>query len=341
MRLITTLSLLVLFSLGAFSQPTSGKSDEPVYSLLEKGLLGRMGCGIVQVQPPKKERSDTTVKIRLHCCRTLTSSDELLFVIDGIPAKGEKLSELKVEMIESIWVLKNAEATAIYGSEGINGVIIISTKKSTDRKFIINDFLDGNAIAGATVSFISANKKDTLYFIANDSGVVITNKLKISAEYEITVSSVGYKTVSQLWKNTYRNKTQELLIERSMKDCEEAIVSTISCFRKRSCICYSVRTYNIGDVPAVTSKFFFKIYPNPLSKGAAFNIQFNNEDNSDKTVRVLSTDGKIMLQQTFKTNKENDLFQVQTDARWSAGTYFIQLVYENGRILASDKLIIQ
>ena len=46
MRFISTLSLLVLFSLDAFSQPTSGKSDEPVYDSLEKGLLGRMGCGI-------------------------------------------------------------------------------------------------------------------------------------------------------------------------------------------------------------------------------------------------------------------------------------------------------
>lgn len=348
MRVIYTLWLLLIFSVGTFSQPVCDSTVLPAIGSIEKALQGRMGCGIVQVQPPKKERSDTTVKIRIHCCRTLTSSDEPLFVIDGMPAKGKKIFDLKIEMIESIWVLKNAEAIAIYGSEGINGVIIISTKKSTDRKFVIKDFLDGSTIPGATVSFISANKEDTLYFVANDSGVVVTNKLKQSTEYEMNVSAIGYSAINQQFKNGYGYSEINILLSRKIITCDEVVLSSMVCPRKMisGCTLYcqvSGMYITAGSDKSIKDRIVsgFKIYPNPVQKGSAFNLQFNNEDNSDKKVRVLSTDGKTMLQQTLKTNKGNSFFKLQTDARWAAGIYFIQLVYENGRVLASDKLIIQ
>ena len=200
----------------------------------------------------------------------------------------------------------------------------------------------------ATVSFISVNKKDTLYFIANDIGVVETNKLKQSSEYEMSVSAVGYSTIKQQFKNGYGYRERNVLLSRDIKTCDEVVLSSTLCSKKMilGCTLYcqvSGMYITAGSDKSIKDRIVsgFKIYPNPVQKGSAFNIQFNNEDNSDKTVRVLSTDGKIMLQQTLKTNKENGLFQVQTDARWSAGTYFLQLVYENGRILASDKLIIQ
>lgn len=59
-----------------------------------------------------------------------------LFVIDGIPT-NEGLNDLNPNDIEKIDILKDASATAIYGSRGANGVIIVTTKKGKEGKFAI------------------------------------------------------------------------------------------------------------------------------------------------------------------------------------------------------------
>src|SRR5690606_21209195 len=52
-----------------------------------------------------------------------------LYVIDGLPIAGSNPSVVNTADIESIEILKDASATAIYGSRGANGVVIITTKK--------------------------------------------------------------------------------------------------------------------------------------------------------------------------------------------------------------------
>ncbi len=84
------------------------------------------------------------VSIQIRGANSFSSSTEPLYVIDGIPFTGAKtptnaatyteqttnpLSTLNPEDIESVEVLKDASSTAIYGSRGANGVILITTKK--------------------------------------------------------------------------------------------------------------------------------------------------------------------------------------------------------------------
>jgi TonB-linked SusC/RagA family outer membrane protein len=68
------------------------------------------------------------VSIRIRGTNSINSSNEPLFVIDGFPGAGD-LNSINPSDIESIDVLKDASATAIYGSRGANGVVIITTKK--------------------------------------------------------------------------------------------------------------------------------------------------------------------------------------------------------------------
>jgi len=67
-----------------------------------------------------------------------TRNTEPLFIIDGV--QGGSYSDLNPNDIESIDVLKDASSTAIYGSLGANGVVIITTKKGKDNK--VNVSLD-------------------------------------------------------------------------------------------------------------------------------------------------------------------------------------------------------
>ena len=83
--------------------------------------------------------------IRIRGGASLNASNDPLIVIDGIPLSGNNiygtsntLSLINPNDIESFTVLKDAAATAIYGSRASNGVIIITTKKGTGKKPTIN-----------------------------------------------------------------------------------------------------------------------------------------------------------------------------------------------------------
>lgn len=79
--------------------------------------------------------SGTTIRIRGN--RSINASNEPLYVIDGIIGEGN-LSSINTNDIESINILKDASAIAIYGSRGSNGVVLVTTKKGKEGKDAIN-----------------------------------------------------------------------------------------------------------------------------------------------------------------------------------------------------------
>ena len=73
------------------------------------------------------ERPGTVGDIRIRGARSLTASSDPLYVVDGVPLlSGAAIETLNPRDIESIDILKDASATAIYGSRGANGVIIVT-----------------------------------------------------------------------------------------------------------------------------------------------------------------------------------------------------------------------
>ena len=83
------------------------------------------------------------VKIRIRGANSITGSNEPLYVVDGLALTGVGLSDINVNDIESMEILKDATATAIYGSRGANGVILITTKsgKTGAPKIEYNGFM--------------------------------------------------------------------------------------------------------------------------------------------------------------------------------------------------------
>ena len=75
------------------------------------------------------------VSILLRGSRSVYGSNEPLFIIDGIPGS---YSQVNPSDIESIDILKDASSTAIYGSAGANGVVIITTKRGQGGKATVN-----------------------------------------------------------------------------------------------------------------------------------------------------------------------------------------------------------
>jgi len=84
-------------------------------------------------------------KIRIRGGASLNASNDPLIVIDGVPVEGNGisgtgnlLSTINPNDIESISVLKDASATALYGSRASNGVLIVTTKKGAKGKLRFN-----------------------------------------------------------------------------------------------------------------------------------------------------------------------------------------------------------
>lgn len=75
-------------------------------------------------------RPGATLQIRIRGTRSLTASNDPLIVLDGIPFSGS-IGDISQDDIKSIDILKDASATAIYGSRGANGVILVTTNKGT------------------------------------------------------------------------------------------------------------------------------------------------------------------------------------------------------------------
>ncbi|HEX8427588.1 TonB-dependent receptor [Hymenobacter sp.] len=84
-------------------------------------------------------RPGETPAIRIRGNRSIRASNEPLYVVDGIPlAQGTGLNDFNPQDIQSVEVLKDASATAIYGSRGANGVVIVTTKRGQEGKFTLN-----------------------------------------------------------------------------------------------------------------------------------------------------------------------------------------------------------
>ena len=108
---------------------------------------------------------------------SLNSGTQPLYVIDGMPVDSDTddnsltystnntidpMSSLNPADIESITVLKDAAATAIYGSRAANGVIVVTTKKGAEGKFNINLDIKQGFVTTANNNMDFANAQQTM-----------------------------------------------------------------------------------------------------------------------------------------------------------------------------------
>ena len=105
-------------------------SAVPVASATE-ALQGKMAG----VQITTTEGSpDAEMKIRVRGGGSITGDNTPLFIVDGFPV--ESISDIPASDIEDMTVLKDASSTAIYGSRGANGVILVTTKSGKEGKLL-------------------------------------------------------------------------------------------------------------------------------------------------------------------------------------------------------------
>lgn len=186
-----------------------------------------------------------STKAVLRGNRSLTGLSEPLYVIDGIPMvnnkggqpgsyggtdQGDGLSAINPDDIESINILRGANASILYGSQGANGVVIITTKKGKTGKAIISlnsstifDKVSGlpdfqykyGADNGSDYNWSSTkgNYQDNYIKDFFQTGVNTTNGISITGGGEKTTAYFSYANVSAtgvMPKNTYSKNTISL-----------------------------------------------------------------------------------------------------------------------------------
>lgn len=101
----------------------------------DQALTGKV-AGVVVTTSDGAVGSEAEITIRGN--NSLTQSSAPLYIIDGFPTESSMASAISPADIESIDILKDASATAIYGARGANGVIVITTKQGQEGKPKVN-----------------------------------------------------------------------------------------------------------------------------------------------------------------------------------------------------------
>lgn len=110
-----------------------------------EGLINGRSSGLIITQSGTPGNEAT---IRIRGGSSLNANNDPLLVIDGLPLDGVSLSTINPNDIESFSILKDAASTAIYGSRGSNGVILITTKKGSKRlRVSLNAYTTVNTLA--------------------------------------------------------------------------------------------------------------------------------------------------------------------------------------------------
>jgi TonB-linked SusC/RagA family outer membrane protein len=151
--------------------------NQPI-TKLDQALQGR-AAGVQVTQTSGQPGS--TMKIRVRGANSISGSNEPLYILDGMAI--EDIGFININDIASMEVLKDASATAIYGSRGANGVILITTK--TGKK------------GRPTITF------DSFY-----SSSTITKKLPMMNPYEYALG-VNFLNGSQVYSDTELAYIQE------------------------------------------------------------------------------------------------------------------------------------
>ena len=194
--------------------------EMPVASPIE-ALQGRV-AGLDIRSAGGRPGQGVTVQIRGR--RSIEAGNDPLYVIDGIPTQGD-INDINPQDIQSIEVLKDAASTAIYGSRGANGVILITTKRGSSNKTTVNyDGFYGITEASNMVDMMNgaefadlkreANRRKTIIVDDKESSVLAWDG-EIPADEVVFDDPVELASVSQ--DPVRSTDYQDLVLQRGMR----------------------------------------------------------------------------------------------------------------------------
>lgn len=157
---------------GSVTKIGSEKLSEVPVPSFESALQGKTSGVFIEKASGKLGEA---IKMRVRGSSSISADNQPLYVLDGIPIISQDqgitnnsptnpLNTINFSEIESIQILKDASAAAIYGSRAANGVVILTTKKGVEGKTKINlNYSKGISKASNKVDYLNASEYRELY----------------------------------------------------------------------------------------------------------------------------------------------------------------------------------
>lgn len=139
---------------GAVASVGSEDLEKAVFNTVDQVLQGR-SSGVVVTSASGEPGAAANIRIRGN--NSISGDNSPLYVVDGIPISGTP--NFNPQEIENLEVLKDASATAIYGSRGANGVILLTTKRGKTGKTSI-DFYTNTTYSNIKSTYNVLNGQD-------------------------------------------------------------------------------------------------------------------------------------------------------------------------------------
>lgn len=274
------------------------------------GMLQGKVAGLSVVNPGGANPMGT-YEIILRGTNTLTSGQAPLIIIDGVV--GESLRNIDFDEVESIDVLKDGSAAAIYGTRGTNGVIIITTKRAKAGKATVEyngqatiqvmprkvDNLSASQFEDAILTY-APDRSGSLYGANTDWFEEVTRSTPLSHRHSVAISSgsdaFSHRTTFSITENEgllKKNDFQKYLFKTNIR--QKALNDRLDIDLNAT---YSRRTYSRPNSDVLTQAFIY----NPTAP-------VYNEDGSYYVVPDSGTEyynPVAMLNERYQQGKTND-----------------------------------
>ncbi|MFA5329324.1 MAG: TonB-dependent receptor [Prolixibacteraceae bacterium] len=189
----------------------SSVSAQQLNTIQSSNVLGQAQGKLAGVDIVSSNGSPgSTQTIRIRGNRSINANNDPLFVVDGIPTT-QGINDFNPGDIESMEILKDASAVAIYGSRGANGVILITTKRG--KKGLAQ--ISYNGYTGIEKQFEHINKMNSEQFVEykrvayglakNDNS---QDQTLLGALYDNYVNGVGTDYLSETYRNGFQTNHQ-------------------------------------------------------------------------------------------------------------------------------------
>lgn len=204
---------------GAIAQVKGDVINEYSTMSVANALQGRVsGVSITQ----SNGAPGASMQVRIRGSNSIKGSNDPLWIIDGFPGD---INMINTSDIESVEVLKDASATAIYGSRGANGVIIVTTKRPAEGKVKVEyngsvgvqeiskklDVLDGNGYMRYLNTKMEAQDKEPLYTeeeiaanVFNTNWQDLVFKPAVTTDHSVSVSGGTRKLQATLGASYFK-----------------------------------------------------------------------------------------------------------------------------------------
>lgn len=161
---VTTITSKELKKFGNRSVISQIRNIDPGFNILENNLIGSDPNQLPDIQMRGSTSLEVGVKDLQTDMKSSSASNLPLFIQDGFEISLQKLMDMDESIIESITLLKDASATAMYGSRGANGVVVITTTRPEPGKIRITYKGDLNIEAPDFTSYDLLNAREKLAY---------------------------------------------------------------------------------------------------------------------------------------------------------------------------------